>query len=157
MNLDFSPLFRSSIGFDRLSRMMDAATQVARAPDSYPPYDIEKLGEDSYRLSMAVAGFKPADLEVVSHRNVLSIKGRIRKESNGQGYLYQGIARRAFERRFQLADAVEVRRAALADGVLTVDLVREIPEEHRPRRIEITAGGASGELEASAEVASSAT
>lgn len=144
MTLDFSPLFRSSIGFDRLSHMMNVASQVTRAPDSFPPYDIEKLGEDSYRLSMAVAGFKRSDLEVVSHRNMLSIKGKVRKETDGhpgghQGYLYQGIARRAFERRFHLADAVEARRADLADGVLTVDLVREIPEEHKPRQIEICA------------------
>ncbi len=135
--LDFSPLFRSTIGFDRLSRLVDTAT---RAESAYPPYNIEKTGEDSYRLSMAVAGFAPADLDVQVQENALLITGKAQPETDASRYLHRGIARRAFERRFQLADTIKVVGASFDNGMLHVELAREIPEAMKPRTIKITAG-----------------
>jgi molecular chaperone IbpA len=137
--LDFSPLFRSTIGFDRLTRLADAA---ARADVSYPPYNIEKTGEDSYRLSMAVAGFGVDDLEIRVQENALYVTGKAAAEEDGARYLHRGIARRAFERRFQLADTIKVTGAGLDNGLLHVELVREVPEALKPRTIQITAGPA---------------
>lgn len=139
--LDLTPLFRSTIGFDHLSKLLETALQLDENA-SYPPYNIEKLGEDRYRIVMAVAGFGPEDLEIVAEPNLLSIRGR-RKEQEGVTYLHRGIAGRAFERRFQLADYVRVQDARLENGLLTVELVREVPEALRPRKIEIR--GAKGE------------
>jgi molecular chaperone IbpA len=138
--LDFSPLFRSTIGFDRLTRLADAATRLDSAATSYPPYNIEKIGDDSYRLTMAVAGFGAEDIELIVHENALLVKGKGLKEDDGARYLHRGIARRAFERRFQLADHIKVVGASLDNGLLHVELVREVPEAAKPRTIEIKAG-----------------
>ncbi len=136
---DLSPLFRSSIGFDRLMRLADAATRVDSA-SAYPPYNIEATGENAYRLTMAVAGFAPEDLEITVKENELLVNGKSKKDEVDAKYLHRGIARRAFERHFQLADHIKVAGASLANGLLHVDLVREIPEAMKPRKIEITGG-----------------
>jgi molecular chaperone IbpA len=134
---DLSPLFRSTIGFDRLMRIADTATRVDNAALSYPPYNIEKTGEDSYRLTMAVAGFAPEDLDLTVQENALIVVGKARREDDGDRYLHRGIARRAFERRFQLADHIKVMGASLDNGLLHVELMREIPEAMKPRTIRI--------------------
>ena len=141
---DFSPLFRSTIGFDRLTRLVDAATRVDSASLAYPPYNIEKTGEDAYRLTMAVAGFSPAELDITVQENTLLVTGKAQKEDeNGGAYLHRGIARRTFERRFSLADHVEVERASFEDGLLQIDLVRRVPEALKPRRIDIAGAPAA--------------
>ena len=132
---DLSPHFRSTIGIDRLVRL----TEAPRA-DSYPPYNIEITGENAYRLTMAVAGFGPSDLEVTVKDNALLVGGKSKTEEDAKKYLHRGIARRAFERRFQLADHIRVAGASLDNGLLHVDLVREIPEAMKPRKIEISSG-----------------
>jgi molecular chaperone IbpA len=136
---DLSPLFRTAVGFDRVNRMLNSSAQYADSDLSYPPYNIEQSGEDDYRVTMAVAGFKADDVDVVVHETTLTVTGRAQKqaENDNQGLLYQGIAKRGFERRFQLADYIKVVNAGLEDGLLTVDLAREVPEEKKPRRIEI--------------------
>ena len=133
-HVDFSPLYRSTVGFDRLFTMLDSLAQPETA-QTYPPYNIERTGEDSYRISMAVAGFSETDIAIEAHRNVLSIKGERKDEGNGEGseVLYRGIAARAFERRFQLADHVEVTGANLKNGLLHIDLKRSVPEELKKR------------------------
>jgi molecular chaperone IbpA len=133
---DFSPLFRSTIGFDRLTRLMDTASQVD-AGSAYPPYNIEATGENAYRLTMAVAGFGSDDLEITAKEGALVVTGKAQKDEEGKQYLHRGIARRAFERRFQLADHIRVGGASLDNGLLHVDLVREVPEALKPRKIEI--------------------
>ena len=139
-SFDFSPLFRSTIGFDRLARMVDSATRVDSA-QSYPPYNIEKTGEDAYRLTMAVAGFSQNELDITVHENTLFVSGKAQAENDGGGrYLHRGIARRAFERRFSLADHIKVAGASLDNGLLHVDLVREVPEAMKPRQIKINGG-----------------
>jgi molecular chaperone IbpA len=140
---DFSPLFRSTIGFDRLMRLADSATRVDPSAASYPPYNIEKTGEDAYRLTMAVAGFGADDLELTVQENALLVAGKARKDDDQSRYLHRGIARRAFERRFQLADHIKVVGASLDNGLLHVELVREVPEAAKPRVIEIRAGSPS--------------
>jgi molecular chaperone IbpA len=141
---DFAPLFRTAIGFDRLARLMDSVQAAAETP-SYPPYNIEKTGEDSYRLTMAVAGFGPNDLEVTVKENTLLVSGK--PTGNGQGYelLYRGIAGRGFERRFVLADHIVVESADLQNGLLHVGLKRVVPESLKPRRIAIGSGAPAGE------------
>jgi molecular chaperone IbpA len=134
---DFSPLFRSTIGFDRLTRLVDAASRVDNAALAYPPYNIEKTGEDAYRLTMAVAGFAPDEVDVTVHEGTLLVAGKATKEAEEGRYLHRGIARRAFERRFSLADHIKVTGASLDNGMLHVDLVREVPEAAKPRKIEI--------------------
>ena len=139
---DFSPLFRSTIGFDRLTRLLDAATRVDSASLGYPPYNIEKTGEHDYRLTMAVAGFSQSELDITVQENTLLVTGKAKEEEerkNGTGYLHRGIARRAFERRFSLADHMKVTGANLVNGMLHVDLVHEVPEAAKPRKIEIGA------------------
>ena len=133
--LDFSPLFRSAIGFDRLARLANTAASTAEA--SYPPYNIEKTGDDSYRLTMAVAGFGPEDLDLVAKDNTLVIAGRVAGDAPKAELLYRGIAGRPFERRFVLADHVGVEGADLRNGLLHVLLKRVVPEALKPRRIEI--------------------
>lgn len=133
---DFSPLYRSAVGFDRLMTVLDAAQKNGGA-DSYPPYNIEKIGEDVYQVTVAVAGFSSADLDVEVRDGQLLIVGKGTTEEQDNHFLHRGIARRAFERRFQLADHVEVKAADLADGLLRVDLIREIPEAMKPRKIRI--------------------
>ena len=140
MTYDFTPLFRTAIGFDRLARLMDSAQETAAAPSAYPPYNIERVGEDSYRLTMAVAGFSPDDLEMVVRDNTLVIAGRVKAETQKGEVLYRGIAGRAFERRFALADHIVVEGADLQNGLLHVGLKRVVPEALKPRRIAI--GGA---------------
>jgi molecular chaperone IbpA len=142
-HVDFSPLYRSTVGFDRLFTMLDSLA----SPDNgqtYPPYNIERTGEDAYRITMAVAGFGENDISIEAHRNVLTVKGEKAENGNGDGseVLYRGIASRAFERRFQLADHVEVTGANLKNGLLHIDLKREIPEEMKPRKIAIQAADA---------------
>src|SRR6267142_504079 len=134
---DFSPLFRSTIGFDRLTRLVDAATRVDSASLAYPPYNIEKTGEDAYRLTMAVAGFSPAELDITVQENTLLVTGKAQKEDDNGGYLHRGIARRTFERRFSLADHMKVVGASLDNGMLSVDVVHEVPETAKPRTIKI--------------------
>lgn len=141
---DFTPLFRSSIGFDRMLNALQAASRV-ESIDNWPPYDIEKTGEDDYRVSLAVAGFSQDDLTITQEQNMLMVSGQKSGDDKAQ-YLHRGIAGRAFQRRFELADHVKVMGANLVNGLLTIDLRREIPEEMKPRRIEI----ASGQLTVSA-------
>jgi molecular chaperone IbpA len=142
-HVDFSPLYRSTVGFDRLFTLLDSLGQP-ESGQSYPPYNIERTGEDSYRITMAVAGFADSDIDIQSHRNVLSVKGERKEEGNGEGseVIYRGIAGRAFERRFQLADHVEVVGATLKNGLLHIDLKRNVPEELKPRKIAIAAAPA---------------
>ena len=137
---DFSPLFRSTIGFDRLARLVDSATRVDSTALSYPPYNIEATGEDAYRLTMAVAGFAQDELDITVHENTLIVTGKAKQEDENGRYLHRGIARRAFERRFSLADHIKVTGASLDNGLLHVDLVREIPEAMKPRQIAIAGG-----------------
>lgn len=134
-SFDFTPLFRSSVGFDRLLNALENANRLEPV-DGWPPYDIIKTGDDAYRITMAVAGFTPDELTIDHEPNLLVVSGQKAGEGNGQ-YLHRGIAQRAFKRRFDLADHVKVTSADLADGLLTVELVREIPEEMKPRRIAI--------------------
>lgn len=133
---DFSPLYRSTVGFDQLQSLLDTVSREASTP-TYPPYNIERLGENDYRITMAVAGFGESDLSIEVKQNVLTISGK-RAEPESAHYLHQGIAGRSFERRFQLADHVEVKGAALENGLLHVELVRQIPEQLKPRQIEIS-------------------
>jgi len=142
---DLAPLYRSTVGFDRLFSMLDGF----EAAPGYPPYNIERTGENDYRISVAVAGFGENELSIEAKENTLTIKGekQVKEESNGE-VLYQGIAARAFERVFQLADYVQVKGAALENGLLHVDLVREIPEAKKPRSIPI----GNGKAEAKAQV-----
>ena len=139
-HVDFSPLYRSTVGFDRLFSMLDSLAQP-EGGQSYPPYNIERTGDDAYRISIAVAGFSDEDISIEAHRNVLTVKGEKNEnaEQDGGEVLYRGIASRAFERRFQLADFVEVQGAELRNGLLHIDLKRNIPEEMKPRKIEISA------------------
>ena len=139
---DLAPLYRSTVGFDRLFSMLDGAGFDSAAP-TYPPYNIERTGENAYRISIAVAGFAEGDLTIEAKENTLTVKGEKQEKGENQGeVLYQGIAARAFERRFQLADYVQVSGAQLVNGLLHVDLVREIPEAKKPRQIAIGSGNA---------------
>ena len=133
---DFSPYRRSTVGFDRLFDFLESANRAEQ--DNFPPFDIEKLGDDSYRITLAVAGFKRAEIEIVAHQNMLTITGRRGDDRSKDGhYLHMGIATRAFERRFELADFVRVTGAELTDGLLRIELAREIPEAMKPRKIDI--------------------
>ena len=137
---DFSPLFRSVIGFDRLSQILDTAAKVDESALGYPPYNIERVAEDRYHITMAVAGFGEGDLEITQAENTLTVRGKVKDGEQAATYLHRGIARRAFERRFQLADYIKVTGASLSDGLLHVDLVREVPEAMKPRTIAIKTG-----------------
>ncbi|HQT78949.1 MAG TPA: Hsp20 family protein [Rhodopila sp.] len=138
-NIDFAPLFRTAIGFDRLARLVDTAAS-AQEVQSYPPYNIEKTGDDTYRLTMAVAGFRPEDLDIVVKDNTLFVSGRVSNDGAKTEVLYRGIAGRAFERRFVLADHIVVEGADVQHGLLHVGLKRVVPEALKPRKIVI--GGA---------------
>ena len=131
---DFSPLYRSTVGFDRLIDLLDHS---ARVETNWPPYNIEKLGETQYRITMAVAGFAPEEIELVQQQNSLFVTGQKRGSDEGRHYLHRGIATRAFKQTFNVADHVKVSGASLDNGLLTIELVREIPEAMKPRRIEI--------------------
>jgi molecular chaperone IbpA len=140
--VDFAPLYRSTIGFDHLSSLLDAVTQREQNQPSYPPYNIERLGQDRYRITMAVAGFTEAELELQSEQQTLTVRGKKQdEEERERHYLHQGIAARSFERIFQLADHVKVVTANLENGLLHIDLQREIPETMKPRQIPISNGG----------------
>jgi len=138
MRYDFSPLYRSTVGFDRLFDMLDQAT--VEPVTSWPPYNIEKMGEDQYRITMAVAGFSPDEIELVQQGNVLLVWGRKYPEPEGVEILHRGIATRALRQTFNLADYVKVMGASLENGLLVVELVREVPAEMKPRRIEVATG-----------------
>ena len=145
-NFDYSPLYRSTVGFDRFFSLLDNVSNPETV-SSYPPYNIERTGEDSYRISMAVAGFSEGDISIEAKQNSLSITADRNEEENSENeILFRGIAARSFERRFQLADHVEVKNASLENGLLHIDLVREIPEEMKPRKISI--GNANKQIEA---------
>jgi molecular chaperone IbpA len=144
-SLDFAPLFRTAIGFDRLARLMDSAQEAAAAP-AYPPYNIERTGDDSYRLTMAVAGFGPKDIDITVKENTLFVTGRVNQDQPKSELLYRGIAGRAFERRFVLADHIVVEGADLENGLLHVALKRVVPEALKPRRIEIGSGASAQKL-----------
>ena len=141
---DFSPLWRSTIGFDHLADLVDSSLRQT-TDDNYPPYNIERSGEDHYRITLAVAGFGANDISVTAEQNALTIEGR-KPDGAAREYLYQGIAARPFRRVFNLADYVQVKHAAFQDGLLIIDLVREIPEAMKPRRIQI-AGASSPQIE----------
>ncbi|MBW8790383.1 MAG: Hsp20 family protein [Rhizobium leguminosarum] len=144
-NLDFSPLIRSSVGFERMLNALEAASR-AETIDNWPTYDIAKTGEDEYRIAMAVAGFSQDELAIIHEQNMLVVSGQ---KANGEDvqYLHRGIAGRSFQRRFELADHVKVVDARLVNGLLTIDLKREIPEEMKPRQIEIGTGNAMPKAE----------
>lgn len=143
--IDFSPLWRTGIGFDRMLDLLDNVASFEPS-DHYPPYNIEKTGEDAYRVTLAVAGFAPDELTVTAQPNLLLVAGR-KAEGQAGEFLHHGIATRPFERQFRLADYVKVASARLENGLLTVDLVREVPEAMKPRRIEITSGGDARAIE----------
>ena len=147
-SFDLTPLFRSTVGFDRMARLLDSATRVDEQAISYPPYNIEKLGDDDYRISMAVAGFGEDALDVTVRDGTLIVSGKGEKRDVEQKFLHRGIARRAFERRFDLADHIQVTGARLENGLLHIDLVREVPEAMKPRQIAInTVGGKTKSIE----------
>ena len=135
--LDFTPLFRSTIGYDRLPSLLSHALERSEA--GYPPYNIEKVGEDQYRIVLAVAGFAKDDVELIQEQNRLTVRGRL-KEANGRTYLHRGIPARAFERIIDLADYIEVTDATMGEGLLVISLKRELPEALRPRSIPINTG-----------------
>ena len=134
--LDFSPYRRTTVGFDKLFDLLESQVRNS-AGDNYPPFNIERKGDDDYRITIAVAGFKPADLDITAQQNLLVVQGRKRPEGAQGEMLHVGIANRGFERRFELADFVRVDNADLADGLLTIDLVREVPEAMKPKKIHV--------------------
>jgi molecular chaperone IbpA len=133
---EFTPFLRAAVGFDRLFSALESASRTA---EGFPPFDIEDVGDERYRITLAVAGFSDGELEVVAERGSLTVKGKPPAEEAGRNYLRRGIARRAFERNFVLADRIEVERAALANGLLVIDLKKVVPEEDKPRQVAITA------------------
>jgi len=145
-SFDFSPLFRSTVGFDRMMRLLDSAGSFDEASASYPPYNIEKAGEDAYRITMAVAGFGTHDLAIETREGSLVVTGRSDEPEGERTFLHRGIARRAFKRSFQLADHVRVTGAELVDGLLHIELKREVPEAMKPRAIEIATGSGAKKL-----------
>ncbi len=146
---DFAPLYRSTVGFDRLVKLLDTVSGL-EADGGYPPYNIERLGENEYRITMAVAGFNDDELNVEVKESALLVKGEKKSEDKEREYLHRGIAARNFERRFQLADHVEVKGADLHNGLLHVDLVRNLPERMKPRTIAIGPGSKAQQIEAKA-------
>ncbi len=148
---DLAPLYRATVGFDQIADMMDRLVSSDAGASNYPPYNIEKVAEDGWRISIAVAGFAAADLNVELRENALIVTGRKSEDDAERHFLHRGIATRAFERRFTLADHVRVSGASHEDGMLHIDLVREVPEALKPRRIEIETGSAHPALEAEAK------
>ncbi|MDZ4055301.1 MAG: Hsp20 family protein [Phenylobacterium sp.] len=143
--VDFSPLYRSVVGFDRLAALLETAS--ADAATGYPPYNIERTDENAYRIEIAVAGFRPDELNIEVKENLLTVQGRKAANDDQRRFLHRGLAERDFERRFQLADYVVVTEAKLSDGLLAISLKRELPEALKPRRIEIATGEATGLIE----------
>lgn len=146
-HFDFTPLYRSTVGFDRLVQLLDSAAGLDASSNSYPPYNIERLDENDYRITMAVAGFTKDEIDIEVKEATLTVKGEKAQSDEKREFLHRGIATRSFERRFQLADHVEVSGADLVDGMLHIDLVRNVPERLKPRRVEIGTG-APKQLEA---------
>ena len=149
--LDLAPLFRSSVGFDNLTRVLDAVTRHDDSHVSYPPYNIAKASDDEYRITFAVAGFGDEDIDVVVENNTLTVKGKVTPSNENATYLHRGIAGRPFERRFQLADHIQVSGAAMENGLLHVDLKREVPESLKPRAIAITSAASATQIEDAAQ------
>ena len=145
-NFDFSPLFRSTVGFDRLQDMLDSASRLDDTSATYPPYNIEAISETAYKITMAVAGFSEADIDIVVKENTLTVSGKAQKDESPKTYLHHGIAGRSFERRFQLADHIEIKSASLTNGLLDVNLERVVPEELKPRRINISTATPSAKV-----------
>ena len=137
---DFTPYRRSTVGFDRLFDLLENTGRAAAQGDNYPPFNIERRAEDNYRITIAVAGFKSADLDITAQQNLLVVQGKKRDETAEGDFLHVGIANRGFERRFELADFVRVSAADLADGLLVIDLVREVPDAMKPRKVAIGNG-----------------
>lgn len=135
-NFDFSPLYRSAIGFERMANLLSNASRVEQG-GAYPPYNIESTGEDQYRITMAVAGFSESDLDITSEQNTLTVVGGRERAEDDREFLYRGIAERSFERRFQLADHVRVSGARLENGLLHIELLREVPEAMKPQKVQI--------------------
>ena len=152
-SLDLSPLFRYSVGFDRLDELFESAFRNQAQDNSYPPYNIAKTGDDTYRITLAVAGFGEDDLEIVSKENLLTVRGKAGEAEKDVHYLHRGIGRRAFEHRFQLADYVRVAGTNLTNGLLDVDLVRELPEAMKPQQIKIGTGTGPKVIEGKTEKA----
>jgi molecular chaperone IbpA len=136
---DFSPLFRSTVGFDRVFQLLDSVNSDMGST-GYPPYNIEKVGDNGYRITLAVAGFTAQDIEIVQQENALKVAGKLGAKDESSAFLHRGIAARAFERRFEVADHVRVTDAKLENGLLHIELVREVPEEKKPRVIAVTSG-----------------
>jgi molecular chaperone IbpA len=143
--LDLTPLWQSTVGFDRLFDMIDASTRWS-GEDNYPPYDIERTGHDQYRIVLALAGFAPDDVTITAEQNVLTVEGH-KTQNSDHKYLYQGIPSYPFRRTFNLAEYVQVKNASLDGGLLTIELAREVPEAMKPRRIEIGAGNDNRQIE----------
>ena len=141
--IDLTPLYRSSIGFDRMGSLLNSALRSQKESVGFPPYDIESSGDDRYAITLAVAGFEESELDIQVENGVLRVRGRKADDSEDKTYLYRGIANRSFERKFNLADHIEVRGAELKNGLLTISLVKEIPEAMKPRTIEIGTAGAA--------------
>ena len=141
---DFAPFRRSTVGFDRLFDMLENSS-FGQGQENYPPFDLIKAGDNEYRIELAVAGFKPAEIDITAQQNVLVVSGRKNEETEQKGsdYIYRGIANRSFERRFALADHIQVRGADMRDGLLAIELVREIPESMKPKKIDIGSGARS--------------
>lgn len=143
-NIDLTPFRRATVGFDRLFDMLENGLS-GQSAENYPPFDLEQQGEDSYRITLAVAGFRPDEIDITSQQNLLIVSGR-KDDRDERYYIHRGIAARSFERRFVLGDYVQVRSADLRDGLLSIELVREIPEEMKPRKIEIGGGRSQSQL-----------
>lgn len=141
--IDLTPLYRSSIGFDRMGSLLDNALRSQKTGVGFPPYDIETTGDDRYAITLAVAGFEESELDIQVEKGVLSVRGRKADESEEKSYLFRGIANRSFERKFNLADHIEVREASLRNGLLTINLVKEVPEAMKPRTIAIQPASAT--------------
>lgn len=156
--LDFTPYRRSTVGFDRLFDMLESQAR-ANSGDNYPPFNIARRGEDDYRITLAVAGFRPQDIDITAQANLLTVQGKKREDADdGSELLHVGIANRGFERRFELADYVRVANADLADGLLVIDLVREVPDAMKPKKIAVNTGATltavpDGDSDASADAA----
>lgn len=148
---DLAPLFRSSVGFDNLTRVLDAVTRYDDTQVAYPPYNIVKESDDEYRITFAVAGFGQDDIDLTVENNTLTVKGKVNQDNTSAQYLHRGIAGRSFERRFQLADHIQVTNAVMENGLLHVELKREVPEALKPRTIEISAASSAKQIEGSAE------
>ena len=151
--IDLSPLYRSSIGFDRMGSLLDSALRSQKATVGFPPYDIEATGENRYAITLAVAGFEESELDIQVEKGVLRVRGKKAEGSEEKSYLYRGIANRSFERKFNLADHIEVSGAELKNGLLTISLVKEIPEAMKPRSIAIDSAGTTLEHKGKAEQA----